>query len=136
MGEQAKPPKTRLAFESRRQVGCAGCQPSSRFALALETPRSSVIMTTPVSPANIRPTNRGTRMGFLAPISRAKAGSHSATHSRRDLLGVECVGHDRYGALLAQHRLLRLAARHAVNLVACGDEPRHELLADADRWSG
>src|SRR3712207_7968174 len=44
-----------------RQLGCAGCHPSSRLAFALEAPRTSVIITTPASPANSRPTNRGTR---------------------------------------------------------------------------
>ena len=42
---------------------------SSRLAFALDAPRISVIMTTPASPANSRPTKRGTRIGFLAPSS-------------------------------------------------------------------
>src|SRR5262245_48062602 len=62
-----------------RQLGCAGRHPSSRLALALEAPRSSVIITTPASPANSRPMNRGTRIGFLAPSACASFGSHSAT---------------------------------------------------------
>ena len=62
-----------------RQLGCAGRHASSRLALALEAPRSSVIITTPISPANSRPTKRGTCIGFLAPSVRASAGSHSAT---------------------------------------------------------
>jgi hypothetical protein len=52
-----------------RQLACAGRHNSSRLALALEAPRSSVIITTPVSPANRRPMNRGTRIGFLEPSS-------------------------------------------------------------------
>src|SRR5207247_714403 len=39
-----------------RQLGCFGCQPSSRFALALDAPRTSVIMTAAASPASSRPT--------------------------------------------------------------------------------
>src|SRR5919109_3144095 len=62
-----------------RQLGCAGRHPSSRLALALEAPRSSVIIATATSPPNSRPTNRGTRTGCLAPSSFASAGSHSAT---------------------------------------------------------
>src|SRR5215831_1671240 len=62
-----------------RQLACLGCHPRSRLALALEAPRSSVIIMTPVSPANSRPTNRGTRIGFLPPSVCASAGSHSAT---------------------------------------------------------
>src|SRR6266851_6444921 len=62
-----------------RQLGCAGRHASSRFALAFEAPRASVIITTPASPANSRPMNRGTRIGFLAPSACASAGSHSAT---------------------------------------------------------
>ena len=52
-----------------RQLWCAGRQWSSRLALAFDAPRTSVIITTPASPANSRPTNRGTRIGFLAPSS-------------------------------------------------------------------
>ena len=52
-----------------RQLGCAGCHPRSRLALSLAAPRRSVIITTPASPANSRPTKRGTRIGFLAPSS-------------------------------------------------------------------
>src|SRR5215211_1317707 len=62
-----------------RQLACAGRHRSSRLALAFEAPRSPVIITTPASPANSRPMNRGTRIGFLAPSSCASAGSHSAT---------------------------------------------------------
>ena len=39
-----------------RQLACLGCHPRSRFALAREAPRTSVIIMTPVSPANSRPT--------------------------------------------------------------------------------
>ena len=52
-----------------RQLGCAGRHASSRLAFAFDAPRISVIITTPASPANSRPTNRGTRIGFLAPSS-------------------------------------------------------------------
>src|SRR5919198_2961652 len=62
-----------------RQLGCAGRHASSRLAFAFEAPRSSVIITTPNSPANSRPMKRGTRIGFLAPSSWASAGSHTAT---------------------------------------------------------
>src|SRR5512133_160241 len=62
-----------------RQLGCAGRHPSSRLAFAFDAPRASVIITTPTSPANSRPTNRGTCIGFLAPSTCASAGSDSAT---------------------------------------------------------
>jgi hypothetical protein len=52
-----------------RQLGCAGRHPISRLAFAFDAPRTSVIIITPASPANSRPTNRGTRIGFLAPSS-------------------------------------------------------------------
>src|SRR2546421_10661409 len=52
-----------------RQLGCAGRHASSRLAFAFDAPRMSVIITTPASPANSRPMNRGTRIGFLAPSS-------------------------------------------------------------------
>src|SRR5262245_26822322 len=61
------------------QLGCAGRHCSSRVALPLEAPRSSVIIRAPASPANSRPTKRGTRIGFFAPSCRASAGSQSAT---------------------------------------------------------
>src|SRR5262249_14566099 len=67
------------AANPRRQLGCAGRHASSRLAFAFDAPRSSVIITAPASPANSRPTNRGTRTGFLAPSVCASAGSHSAT---------------------------------------------------------
>ena len=52
-----------------RQLGCAGRHASSRLAFAFDAPRMSVIITTPASPANSLPMNRGTRIGFLAPSS-------------------------------------------------------------------
>src|SRR4029077_2086956 len=67
------------AAKPRRQLGCAGRQRSSRLALAFDAPRISVIINTPGSPANSRPMNRGTRIGFLAPSVCASAGTHSAT---------------------------------------------------------
>src|SRR5437660_1328078 len=65
----ASPSRELRAANPSRQLLYAGRHPSSRFALVLEAPRSSVIITTPTSPANSRPTTRGTRMGFLAPSS-------------------------------------------------------------------
>src|SRR4051794_5244395 len=62
-----------------RQVGWAGCHPSWRLALAFDAPRNSFIIATPAVPAKMRPTQRGTRIGLLAPSSSASAGSHSAT---------------------------------------------------------
>src|SRR5207248_6723098 len=62
-----------------RQLGWRGCQPSSRLALALDAPRMSVIITTPTSPANRRPTTFGTRHGLGAPSLSASAGNQSAT---------------------------------------------------------
>jgi hypothetical protein len=49
------------------------------LAFAFDAPRSSVITTAPTSPANSRPTKRGTRIGFFAPSVCASAGSHSPT---------------------------------------------------------
>ena len=68
------PPRTPAASS-----GAPGATASSRLALAFEAPRISVIITTPASPANSRPMNRGTRIGFLAPSVCASAGNHSAT---------------------------------------------------------
>ena len=62
-----------------RHDGCAGRQPSSRLALALEPPRTSVIIATICSPANNRPSQAGTRIGRLAPSKVARTGSHSLT---------------------------------------------------------
>src|SRR4051794_38982481 len=62
-----------------RQLECAGCQPSSRFAFSFDAPRTSVIMTAAASPASARPSQRGTCLGGLAPATAAAAGSHSAT---------------------------------------------------------
>jgi hypothetical protein len=47
--------------------------------------------------------------------------------------GVERVGDHRHRAQLGQQRLLRRAARHAVDLVARGNQTRHELPADRSR---
>jgi hypothetical protein len=47
-----------------------------------------------------------------------------------DLIAVECVRHHRHRAQLVQHALLRLAARHAMNLMARRNQTRHELLPD------
>src|SRR5207248_10963211 len=62
-----------------RQLGWAGRQPSSCLAFALEAPRTSVIMTAAASPATIRPSQRGTRIGGFAPTAVATVGSQSAT---------------------------------------------------------
>src|SRR5215510_5851047 len=67
------------AANPSRQLGCAGFQDSSRFALAFDAPRISVIILTPVLPTASRPTRRGTRIGFLPPSMSARAGSHSLT---------------------------------------------------------
>jgi hypothetical protein len=75
----ARAPRRQAAAKPSRQLGWAGRQASSRLALAFDAPRTSVIITTPGSPVNIRPTNRGTCIGCLAPSSCASAGSHSAT---------------------------------------------------------
>ena len=47
-----------------------------------------------------------------------------------DLIAVECVRHHRHCAQLVQHGLLRLAARHAVDLMARRNQTRHQLLSD------
>jgi hypothetical protein len=39
----------------------------------------------------------------------------------------------RHGAQLIEHRLLRLAAGHAVNRMTCGNPARHELLSNRAR---
>jgi hypothetical protein len=62
-----------------RQLGQAGCQPSSRFALAFDEPRICVIIETPTSPAASRPSHTGSRYGAFAPTACARNGSHSAT---------------------------------------------------------
>ena len=62
-------------------LGCRGAQPSSRLALALEAPRTSVIMIATASPPSSRPSQQGTRRGGLAPIARASAGSQSAARA-------------------------------------------------------
>ncbi len=62
-----------------RHVGHAGSQRSSRLALALDEPRTDVIIATAVSPAASRPSQTGTRNGFFAPAAAARTGSHSQT---------------------------------------------------------
>ena len=54
-----------------RQLGHAGCQPSSRFAHAFDDPRICVIMETLTSPAASRPSHTGTRRGGFAPAACA-----------------------------------------------------------------
>ena len=48
-------------------------------------------------------------------------------HGLRDLIGIERVRDHRHRAQLAEHRLLGLAARHAVNLMTRGNQTRHQL---------
>src|SRR5262249_60779678 len=62
-----------------RQLPQCGCQPSSRFAFAFDEPRIWVIIETPTSPAASRPSQTGTPIGFFAPTTSARYGSHSAT---------------------------------------------------------
>jgi hypothetical protein len=56
-------------------------------------------------------------------------------HRRGDLIGIERVRDHRHGAQPVEHRLLRLAARHAMNLMTGGDQTRHQLLSDRSRSS-
>ena len=55
-----------------RHEGWRGSQPSSALALALEKPRASVIIITAMSPASIRASHRGTRIGGFAPAHAAR----------------------------------------------------------------
>jgi hypothetical protein len=57
-------------------------------------------------------------------------------HGLRDLIGIKRVRDHRHRAQLTEHRLLCLAARHAMNLMTRGDQPRHQLLADRSRRTG
>src|SRR5215471_15432871 len=75
-------PRTHVANPCR-QLGCLGCHPSSRLALAFEAPRSSVISTAPASPA----TNRGTRTGCLPPSTASSRWRIAATIARISLTG-------------------------------------------------
>jgi hypothetical protein len=56
-------------------------------------------------------------------------------HGLGHLIGIECVRDDRHRAQVAEHRPLRLVARHAVNLMTRGDQARHQLRADRARRS-
>src|SRR5829696_7968365 len=54
-------------------------------------------------------------------------------HGIRDLIGIERVRDHRHSAQLVEHRLLRLATRHAMNLMTRGNQTRHQLLSDRPR---
>src|ERR671912_1998580 len=56
-------------------------------------------------------------------------------HSLCDLIGIERVRDHRHSAQLVEHRLLRLAMRHAMNLMTRGNQTRHQLLPDRPRRS-
>src|SRR5215208_5117939 len=51
-------------------------------------------------------------------------------HRFRNLIGIERVRHHRHSAQLVEHRPLRLATRHAMNLVTRPNQTRHQLLPD------
>src|SRR5262249_61131336 len=60
-----------------RQLGYSSCHPSSRFALAFDAPRASVIISsTCLPPANF-PSHAGTWRGGLPPTASARNGSHT-----------------------------------------------------------
>src|SRR3954454_9702965 len=73
------PGSARPSRKPSRQLAQRGFQPSSRLALAFEAPRSSVIEITPISPATISPSQRGTCRGGFAPRIFASPGSHTVT---------------------------------------------------------
>jgi hypothetical protein len=50
-----------------------------------------------------------------------------------DLIGVKRVRDHRHSAQLGQHRPLRLATRHAINLMTRGNQTRHQLPSDRSR---
>src|SRR5215475_3867905 len=54
-------------------------------------------------------------------------------NGRRDLIGIQRVRDHRHSAQLAEHRVHCLAARHAMNLMTCGNQTLHPLLADPPR---
>ena len=54
-------------------------------------------------------------------------------HGFRDLLGIERVRDYGHSAQLEEHRLLRLAARHAMNLMTRGNQTRYQLPPDRSR---
>src|SRR5688572_13139126 len=56
-------------------------------------------------------------------------------HRLRDLIGIKRVRDHRHRAQLAEHRLLRLATRHAMNLMTSGNQTWHQLLSDRPRRS-
>src|SRR4029450_11042684 len=47
-----------------------------------------------------------------------------------DLIGIKRVRDHRHRAQLVEHRLLRLAARHGMNLMTGGNQTRHQLHPD------
>jgi hypothetical protein len=51
----------------------------------------------------------------------------------RDLIGIKRVRDHRQSAELVEHRPLGLAARHAIHLMTCCNQTRHQLPADRSR---
>src|SRR5262245_54027441 len=56
-----------------------------------------------------------------------------ARHGLRDLVWIERVRDHRNGAQLVEHRLLRLAVRHAMNRMTRGNQARHERTSNRAR---
>src|SRR5215207_7887939 len=56
-------------------------------------------------------------------------------HRLRDPFGIERVRDHRHSAELVEHRLLRLATRHAMNLMPRGNQTWHQLLSNRPRRS-
>jgi hypothetical protein len=54
-------------------------------------------------------------------------------HGLGDLIGIERVRDHRHSAQLAEHRLLGLVARHAMDLVTRLDQTWHQLLPNRSR---
>jgi len=54
-------------------------------------------------------------------------------HGLGDLVGIKRVRDHRHSAQPGEHRLLRLAPRHAMNLMTRGDQTRHQLRSDRSR---
>ena len=54
-------------------------------------------------------------------------------HGVRDLIGLERIRHHGHGAERVQHRLLRIAVGHAVDLMTRSGQARHQFLADRSR---
>jgi hypothetical protein len=54
-------------------------------------------------------------------------------HGVRDLVTIKRVRDHRHGAQLVEHRPLRLATRHAMNLMARANQTGHQLPSDRSR---